>query len=100
MTLAPDDPADGAPVVLERTTAQTVLWFLGHRVTIGLTAVVVGAGVITASAVAAGSAPGNQPGDAPTTGVAPTQVAVVTTGELTIACAGDARLFFLGSGAG
>ncbi len=88
MTAAPDKPVDGAHLTLERTTAQTLLWFLGHRVTVGLAAVMLGAGVITASAVAAGSAPPNPSpeNETPVSAAASTAAAIIT-GEVTIQCA-------------
>ena len=44
-------------VTLDRTAAQTLGWYLGHRATITIAALVLVVGVITASALAAATAP-------------------------------------------
>ena len=99
MRSAPGDkPSHTGDVALERSAAQTQCWFLGHRVTLAVIAAALATGVITASAIAAGSAPAavieqSHPSEAATT-VVPTEA------TLNLSCGIDTHLTVTASGVG
>ena len=98
-------------LTLDRTAAQTLAWYLGHRATITIAALLLAAGVITASALAAATAPPT-PSDRPATGTESPPTVTVTTvetphvdpvptaGSITLTCTTDTQLTFAGTGSG
>ena len=98
-------------VTLERTAAQTLAWYLGHRVTVTITALIFAAGMITASALAAATAPPPAPGSPAasegsratftmTASDTPQLEPAPTGGAITLTCTTDTQITFAGTGSG
>ena len=101
MRSAPADKTrrDGE-VVLERTTAQTLWWALGHPVSVAVISSLLVAAVITASALATGRA---TVGETSTTSPSSDSAAVPnrpTEAIITVTCPSDARLSITAAGTG
>lgn len=87
--------------MLERTTARTLWWVLGHPVTVVIIGVLFGAGVIAASAIAARSAPVAVDGTtAPASATEAVRPSASTEASITVNCPADARLTVTATGTG
>ena len=96
-----DNPSDTGDVVLERTAAQALWWFLGHWVTVAMTGFLLAAAVITVSAMAAGSAPATPDGmTTPNTATEVASTSAFTETSITVDCPADALLTVTAAGTG
>jgi hypothetical protein len=93
-----DKLGDTGDVVLERTTGQTLWWFLGHRATVGTIGVMLGSWVIILSAVASGPAPATTTGPGQATEAATTTAPTDVT--ITLTCTPGTQLTLTANGVG
>lgn len=93
-----DKPSDTGDVVLERTTGQTLWWFLGHWATVGTIGFMLGSWVIILSAVASLSAPATTTGPGRATEAATTAASTDVT--ITLTCTQGTQLTLTAYGVG
>ena len=86
--------------MLERTTAQTLWWVLGHPATVAAIAAMLAVAVVVASAVAAGSVRGVDDTSTPGSASETAADTAPTDATLSLFCPTAAQLAFTASGTG